>query len=200
MVDQVKNNLNKINSFTIQGGSNFHFELSQEPNDLIGAIFWQLKRIKIEKYEPVMIGASLESKDDGKKDDSSFADKAAGLKTNSAYVKEYHRLLEQHNLPIPRMGDIDWYWRQRFNFESQEKEEKQQFLVYLRNPDLTDDENYQIHRVYCGNPFVAPGYIGSKTKRALYINGIIQNAAELVADELFEAQDESLMPDAAMPA
>lgn len=39
-----------------------HFELSYDPTELIGAIFWQLKRIKIEKYEPVIIGITNESK------------------------------------------------------------------------------------------------------------------------------------------
>jgi len=57
MADPIAHKMNKINSFTIQGGSHLHFELSHEPNDLIGAIFWQLKRIKIENYEPILIGA-----------------------------------------------------------------------------------------------------------------------------------------------
>jgi hypothetical protein len=65
MADPILPYLNKINSFS-QGGSHLHFELSQEPNELIGAIFWQLKRIKIEKYEPVILGASLESKEERK--------------------------------------------------------------------------------------------------------------------------------------
>jgi hypothetical protein len=55
--------LNRINSFTISGGSHLHFELSQDPTELIGAIYWQLKRIKIEKYEPVVIGSTRESRD-----------------------------------------------------------------------------------------------------------------------------------------
>ena len=48
IADPVTPYLNKINSFTIQGGSNLHFELSNEPNELLAAIFWQLKRIKVE--------------------------------------------------------------------------------------------------------------------------------------------------------
>lgn len=50
-----KNMRNKINLFTLSG-TGLHFELSRDPNELIGAIFWQLKRIKIEKYEPVVVG------------------------------------------------------------------------------------------------------------------------------------------------
>ena len=46
---------NRINSFTLTGNSSLHFELSRDPTELIGAIFWQLKRIKIEKYDPVTI-------------------------------------------------------------------------------------------------------------------------------------------------
>jgi hypothetical protein len=45
--------MNRINSFTLTGNSSLHFELSRDPTELIGAIFWQLKRIKIEKYNPV---------------------------------------------------------------------------------------------------------------------------------------------------
>lgn len=46
---------NRINSFTLTGNSSLHFELSRDPTELIGAIFWQLKRIKIEKYDPIVI-------------------------------------------------------------------------------------------------------------------------------------------------
>ena len=62
-VDPITPYLNRINSFTISGGSHLHFELSYDPNELIGAIFWQLKRIKIEKYEPVVIGITNESRE-----------------------------------------------------------------------------------------------------------------------------------------
>ena len=48
-------NLRKINSFTLSG-SGLHFELNRDPTELIGSIFWQLKRIKIEKYEPIVVG------------------------------------------------------------------------------------------------------------------------------------------------
>ena len=51
-----KRELNRITSFTLSGNSSLHFELSSDPTELIGAIFWQLKRVKIEKYEPVLVG------------------------------------------------------------------------------------------------------------------------------------------------
>ena len=46
---------NRINSFTLTGNSSLHFELARDPTELIGAIFWQLKRIKIEKYDPIVV-------------------------------------------------------------------------------------------------------------------------------------------------
>lgn len=42
--------LSRINTLAIRGGSNPLFELSSEPNELLGSIFWQLKRIKVEQY------------------------------------------------------------------------------------------------------------------------------------------------------
>lgn len=63
IVDPIQPYLSRINNYSIPGGSHLHFELSHDPTELIGAIFWQLKRIKIEKYEPVVIGAANESKD-----------------------------------------------------------------------------------------------------------------------------------------
>ena len=51
----VAKHLNRINSFTLTGNSSLHFELSRDPTELIGAIFWQLKRIKIEKYDPILV-------------------------------------------------------------------------------------------------------------------------------------------------
>ena len=53
---EAKLGINRITSFTLTGNSSLHFELSSDPTELIGAIFWQLKRIKIEKYEPVVVG------------------------------------------------------------------------------------------------------------------------------------------------
>jgi hypothetical protein len=66
-----------------------------------------------------------------------------GLKNNTVYVKEYNRLLEQHNLPISRMGDIDWHLRQRFVFDSEcEDKHTLQLSFYLRDPALSDDDNF----------------------------------------------------------
>lgn len=48
--------LNRLTSFTLTGNSSLHFELSSDPTELIGAIFWQLKRIKIEKHDPILVG------------------------------------------------------------------------------------------------------------------------------------------------
>jgi len=35
----------------------------------------------------------------------------------------------------------------------------------MRDPSLTDYENSLLHRPYCGNPFIAPGELGSKAAR-----------------------------------
>jgi hypothetical protein len=34
---------------------------------------------------------------------------------------------------------------------------------FVRDPALTDDENFELHRAYFGSPFKAPGTIGAKT-------------------------------------
>jgi hypothetical protein len=36
----------------------------------------------------------------------------------------------------------------------------------MRDPNLTDYENSLLHRPYCGNPFIAPGELGSKSARS----------------------------------
>jgi len=36
----------------------------------------------------------------------------------------------------------------------------------MRDPHLTDYENSLLHRPYCGNPFIAPGELGSKSARS----------------------------------
>jgi len=38
-------------------------------------------------------------------------------------------------------------------------------MGYLRDPLLTDHDNALLRRPYCGNPFIAPGTLGSKTSR-----------------------------------
>ena len=42
------------------------------------------------------------------------------IKNKTSFLKEYTKMLEQHNLPISRMGDIDWYLRQKYNCDAQE--------------------------------------------------------------------------------
>ena len=94
-----------------------------------------------------------------------------------------HRALQdQHSLPIQRMGDIESYLRQKYDLEYQEDVASQysndgsqqpqansgilqMMLYYLRDPKIDDQQNMLLHRPYCGNPFVAPGTIGSKTRR-----------------------------------
>lgn len=74
-----------------------------------------------------MLGASLETKEERKQQEETKLITHAPVdktnkdpKNNAAYIKEYTRMLEQHILPISRMGDIDWYLRQRFNVDSQD--------------------------------------------------------------------------------
>lgn len=95
--DPVLPYLNKISSYTIHGGSHMNFELSNEPNDLLGAIFWQLKRIKIETYNPICIGTIIESTEEHQaheetKNDDKMTGK--GSTGNFQYIKEYNRLVE----------------------------------------------------------------------------------------------------------
>jgi hypothetical protein len=65
-----------------------------------------------------VLGASLETKEERKQQEETKlityapVDKTnKDTKNNAAYIKEYTRMLEQHILPISRMGDIDWYLR-----------------------------------------------------------------------------------------
>ena len=46
----------------LSGGNLQKFELTYDSVDLIGVIFQQLKRVKIEKYEPVVISGKTEHK------------------------------------------------------------------------------------------------------------------------------------------
>lgn len=50
------------------------------------------------------------------------------------------------------MGDIEGYWRK--------KEIKKP-----RDHRLSDHENSELHRPYCGNPFIGPGTLGSKAQK-----------------------------------
>jgi len=162
--------LSRLNSFTLNSGSSLHFELSSDPSELIGAIFWQLKRIKIEKYEPFQI----ESKDeDGNVNQSSENHSISSTKENShaidsvsPLVSKTPNFLDEHNFPIARMGDIDSYLRQKYDIDANSTRGGAQgpLAVYLRDPKLTDEENALLFRPYCGNPFIAPGTIGSRSR------------------------------------
>jgi len=50
------------------------------------------------------------------------------------------------------MGDIEGYRRKKS-------------IQKIRDPKLTDQENFELHRLYLGNPFIAPGTLGSKSKK-----------------------------------
>ena len=57
--------------------------------------------------------------------------------------------------------------------------------------------NMLLHRPYCGNPFVAPGNIGSKTRRMVGQGGVSQQDVELgLADEaaFFNENEETMLP------
>ena len=103
--------MNRLTSFTLTGNSSLHFELSSDPTELIGAIFWQLKRIKIEKHEPIVVGGEGYTNPLGDQsptsaalgsNNSSFSSMSIlSSQSTSAESKEAHKLLmEDHNLPI----------------------------------------------------------------------------------------------------
>ena len=68
------------------------------------------------------------------------------------------------------MGDIESYLKHKFDLEAESQIDRNQSSIaptfYLRDPTLTDEQNLLLHRPYTGNPFVAPGTIGSKTRRS----------------------------------
>ena len=69
------------------------------------------------------------------------------------------------------MGDIESYLKHKFDLETEsqislhDRSNIAPPTYYLRDPTLSDEQNLLLHRPYCGNPFVAPGTIGSKTRR-----------------------------------
>ena len=72
-------------------------------------------------------------------------------------------------------------------------------MYYLRDPTKDDQQNMLLHRPYCGNPFVAPGTIGSKAQRRSSMAGGPGDvdAAELgLADEaaFFNENEETMLP------
>ena len=65
-------------------------------------------------------------------------------------------------------------------------------LFYLRDPKIDDHQNMLIHRPYCGNPFIAPGTIGSKAKKqGGFTNGNVTGAIEEEQAELGGLADEA---------
>jgi hypothetical protein len=79
------------------------------------------------------------------------------------------------------MGDIEAYLRQKFRIEGG----KPQF--YLRDPKLSDEENFLLMKPYCGNPFIAPGTIGSKSTQ-------VKTTCVSFADEGYFIDEETVMP------
>jgi hypothetical protein len=80
-----------------------------------------------------------------------------------------NRNKDDHYKPIAIMGDIENYLSKKHikaNGTGVDEQSKQQQLFnYLRDPALSDYENSLLHRPYCGNPFIAPGELGSKAAR-----------------------------------
>jgi hypothetical protein len=69
------------------------------------------------------------------------------------------------------MGDIESYLKHKFDLEAESQLDRNQSSIapptfYLRDPSITDEQNLLLHRPYTGNPFIAPGTIGSKTRRS----------------------------------
>ena len=58
----------------------------------------------------------------------------------------------------------------------------------MRNPTLTDEENIALMRPYCGNPFIAPGELGSLSAHKSFSG---------FTDEGFLADEETIMPQSA---
>jgi hypothetical protein len=78
------------------------------------------------------------------------------------------------------MGDIEAYLRQKYRVEGGKSS------FYLRDPLLTDEENFLLMKPYCGNPFVAPGTLGSKSDK------VKKNVS--FADEGYFLEEETIMP------
>ena len=77
-------------------------------------------------------------------------------------------------MPVAMMGDIENFLSKKYIKANgstvgagvDEQTQQQLLLNYLRDPALSDYENGLLHRPYCGNPFIAPGELGSKAARA----------------------------------
>ena len=76
-------------------------------------------------------------------------------------------------------------------------------MFYLRDPKLDDNENLLLHKPYCGNPFIAPGTIGSKTRGRFgagphdFVEGLADEVAFLnEANVGADPNEETIMPSA----
>ena len=125
--------------------------------------------MKVEKYEPVVVGGKLNNQSQ---------EPLPITKQLSSPVP----LTDQHNLPIAVMGDIEAYLRQKYRTEGSGCTAQ-----YLRNPKLTDDENFALMKPYCGNPFIAPGELGSLCQHQ-------PSFAASFTDEGFFMDEETVMP------
>ena len=124
------------------------------------------------------------------------------MPSENQFMNMHRALQERHSLPIQRMGDIESYLRQKYDLETSDGQplDRNQTnhggifqMYYLRDPALEDSMNILLHRPYCGNPFVAPGTIGSKMRRA----ASSQHDIELgLADEaaFFGENEETILP------
>jgi len=78
------------------------------------------------------------------------------------------------------MGDIESFLRMKYDFEQDDEQLNDGnelshggilHIYHLRDPVLDDHQNMLLHRPYSGNPFIAPGTIGSKARRSAGSSG-----------------------------
>lgn len=88
---------------TLQNPS-MKFELSYDPTELLGTIFQQMKRVRIERYQSIVV--------QGK--DVNFTAQAPENVEELLPLKMLttrSNIVDQHNLSVSLMGDIDSYLR-----------------------------------------------------------------------------------------
>lgn len=103
----------------LQGGNLYKFELAYDSVDLIGIVFQQLKRIKIEKYEPILIAGKTDQKPvdtvGTKINETTNSDQLVNQQINEKPKVSFSTaMIDHHNLSIATMGDIENYLRQKF--------------------------------------------------------------------------------------